>query len=257
MKGKKLNTKVFGRDKRTEFASEMLKSTQGDLGKKIILLPTPSTRDGIHITDTDIRISDIICELHGGEAVFGYGLSEELMKAICEGGAAAYDLSLDEILLEENARLTALGTLSTILNGMTADPDSLRIGILGFGRIGRHLARFLTFHGVSLVIFTSKKDLPEELRSVGVCSVETGYLGEESDLSLLRDLDILINTAPARIITDRAESALVGTKVIELASGNNIPQRLNPIVLPSIPGRMYPESAGRILFKSIVRFLDL
>jgi hypothetical protein len=44
-------------------------------------------------------------------------------------------------------------------------------------------------------------------------------------------------------------------RVIELASGENFPLISGVERLPSIPEKMYPDSAGYLYYKAITRFL--
>jgi dipicolinate synthase subunit A len=251
-----LNIISYGGDRRCAYAAQLLEALPQAPRFKIILLPTPSTKDGIRVTDTNDELLPIFEKREKGDYIFGYGLPTELMKIAKSASASAVDLAKDETLLEENARLTAIGALGKILLGTPAAPDSLNIGIIGFGRIGKHLTRLLTPLGAKLRIFTTRRTMAEELCRVGVFGVHITE-GEGVAGELLSDLDVLINTAPAKILTPDAAAALSGGWVIELASGKNIPDCIAYESMPSIPGRMYPKSAGRALFERILHYISL
>ena len=68
-------------------------------------------------------------------------------------------------------------------------------------------------------------------------------------------LDILINTAPAHILSEDYKESLGGVRIIELASGDNIPPGLNYERMAAIPARMYPKSAGYTVARAILRRL--
>ena len=250
-----MNITVYGKDERTAFAAELLKNELPPFACNIILFPTPTTRDGAHVTDTADELIPIFTSARAGCRIFGYGIPKPLIGIANRLNASVYDLSEDEVLLEENARLTALGTVSKILSAGTADPDALKVGIIGFGRIGKHLTRMLTFHGATLFVFTSKPTLADELRTVGICGVITEVLSDSYGKEILKGLDVLINTAPAKLLTDDMAESLANVKVIELASGSNIPASVKHENMPSVPGRAYPKSAGRILYKRILHCL--
>ena len=163
------------------------------------------------------------------------------------------DPSRDEEYISANANLTAIGTLGRILTEEHAAPCQLSVGIIGSGRIGSHLARYLMFLGARVTVFTSKSELRRDLAMLGVSGVDSCALTDSADR--LRDLDILINTAPAALIPKDASVALTDTRVIDLASGTNIPESIHYESWQSVPAAMYPESAGRELYLSIMRML--
>ena len=161
-------------------------------------------------------------------------------------GCRAIDLEADEIFLEENARLTALGTVGHLLTESSRALYEMKIGILGLGRIGRHLLRYLTLLDAKVVIYSSKAQgkLPEGVEEVTV------RWDVPPDATLFSGLDVLINTAPTPI---RCES--LTARVIDLASGVSIPKSVPHTKLPSLPARLYHESAGFTVYRAILRNL--
>ena len=90
---------------------------------------------------------------------------------------------------------------------------------------------------------------------LGVSGVDSLSIDSSLTSERLSSLDILINTAPARLIGERAAEALSSVRVIELASGDNIPEGINVERLASVPAIMYPASAGAALARSVLRML--
>ena len=156
------------------------------------------------------------------------------------------DLERDEIFLEENARLTALGTVGHLLTEYPRALCEMRVGVLGVGRIGRYLVRYLRFLGAEVVVYSSRaqRDLPEE---VGQVTVDWSTL---PTASLFSGLDILINTAPTPFLREK-----ISADVIDLASGVPIPKSIPHKKLPSLPARLYHESAGFTVYRAILRNL--
>ena len=78
------------------------------------------------------------------------------------------------------------------------------------------------------------------------------------DIGRASDLDVLINTAPARLITKEGAEALTkdGCEIIELASGDNLPRGVAVTRLPSIPDRNFPVSAGKIYAAAVLRHIE-
>ena len=89
-----LNIITYGGDKRCAYAAQLLEASAQVPASKIILLPTPSTKDGIRVTDTNDELLPIFEKLEKGDFIFGYGLPTELVKIAEGAGAVATDLSI-------------------------------------------------------------------------------------------------------------------------------------------------------------------
>ncbi len=221
--------------------------------ERVILLPVPTTRDSLHLCGTDKLISDALGEVGEGDFVIGYGIPTKDTEKIKRKGAVVYDGAYDEQFLVENAEITAIGALGYILTELDRIPSDLKIGIVGYGRIGRALSRLLLFLGAELTVYTSKDLTRVELGSMGVRSARTPEGGEE--LPFARELDLLINTAPTPLSRSVAHLKDSGLRIIELASGNNFEGLSYVERLPSIPDRAYPISAGRAYFHAIQKYM--
>ena len=123
----------------------------------------------------------------------------------------------------------------------------MSVGVVGYGRIGMRLVRWLLPFGCDLTVYTNRHKVALELCESGVSAK---LMSEISDLT---HLDLLINTAPARQID---ESLFHGDlTVIDLASGVSIPKSVPHTKLPSLPARLYHESAGFTVYRAILRNL--
>ena len=214
---------------------------------KIILLPIPTTRDKRTISNTKVYIEQVFDEIYEGVAVSCYGVGDEYIRAMEERGAIVTDLALDEEFLLENAELTALAALGIFLGSTKLSPRDVTVGIVGYGRIGKRLTGLFLFLGASVRVFTTRENIRLELCEFGVASAVSA---EDADLS---GLDILINTAPAPIF--KKESIPDGLRIMELASGDNFAGIPGVEKYPSVPARMFPESAGKAWGRAIERRL--
>jgi D-arabinose 1-dehydrogenase-like Zn-dependent alcohol dehydrogenase len=168
-------------------------------------------------------------------------------------GVRIYDASLDEKFLAENAELTALGTLGYILTSDTKALCERTVGVVGYGRIGKVLLRYLLFFGARVCLYSTKEATRRELCGYGV---RTAPLFSDSGVADFSGVDILINTAPTSLAAAFKNRRVPDSmRVIELASGNNFDGISGVEALPAIPGRMYPKSAGRVYFDGIMRAL--
>ncbi len=241
---------TFGVGKRQQVCSEILKASPcAEKYESIILLPIPSSRDKIHITGTEVPLHDLL-KLKGKKTLIaGYGIPKDFAKAAVMAGFELADVLCEERFLRENAELTAHGTAGIIMTENRNDISDMKIGIIGYGRIGKILSRILLFLGAEAVIYTRRSETILELCGMGI------EAAKPEDISSGADLDILINTAPAKLISEKTadELAEAGTKMIELASGNQLPETKCLQKLPSIPDKMYPVSAGKIYASAILR----
>ena len=261
-----MNIRTYGTDERLGFCREYLYKSGVEREYEIILLPIPSSRGGKLVLDDD-KIEEELCacseascdgvaHVKSGElVVVGYGIPRGLKDRLSDIGALALDVSLDEEFVSENARLTAIGTVGKILSSEIAAPSELSIGIIGYGRIGKRLLNILSLLGASPTVFTANEQARLEFGIMGVKSAPYSALESAEALGRVGKFDIIINTAPVLIIKDEAVEALLETKIIELASGNNFPVGIDALRLPSLPAKMYPKSAGKALRDSILRML--
>lgn len=220
----------------------------------LVILPVPTTKDKKHITNTDILLSDTLCNAERDSIVVGYSLPEFYVSLAKERGSSVLDLSADEEFLCDNAYITAVGALGYILTTIKASPDDICFGVVGYGRIGSRLIRMLLFLGAKVRVYTSKVLNRLELGECGIDCISVS----ESDVGKydFSGIDILINTAP-KDMTQNIKSGNVpeNMRIIELASGDNFNGIDGVEKLPGIPEKMFPESAGRACFSAIRRFL--
>ncbi len=244
---------TFGVGRRQEVCSEILRAS--DATRKyddLILLPIPSSRDKIHITGTEVPLESLLKFKKDGSLIAGYGLPLDFVREAALRGIETIDASADERFLRENAELTAHGTAGLILTKHQDAISDMKIGIIGYGRIGKILSRILLFLGARTVIFTRRRETKLELCTVGIEAAGA------DELERALGLDILINTAPAELVSKELADALCreGCELIDLASGNRLPDCDGLLRLPSIPDKMYPASAGRIYAAAILRAIE-
>ena len=240
---------TFGKGERLKRAAEILgKASALSKYSELVILPIPTTKDGVHLTGCDTALEDIAATVGDGAFVLGYGIPKDLVERLEDAGAVVCDALGDEVFLEENATLTAFGTVGIMLTSAKKSPAELNVGIIGYGRIGRQLLRILLFLGASVRVYTRKNSTRLDLSRLGI----DASLSSDGDYG---GLDYLINTAPERVLGEgEARAAVACGEVIDLASGDNFPEGLPITKLGGIPGLMYPISAGRIYAEAALRY---
>ena len=101
-----MRIKIFGKGERIEVAAELLRKDRS-LGKysEIVILPIPTSRDGVFITGTDTKLSDAAASIGEGSFVLGYGIPRGCVEQMENRGAVVCDALGDEIFLSRNAEL--------------------------------------------------------------------------------------------------------------------------------------------------------
>lgn len=239
---------TFGWGGRLRTCERILQSRQQESKyKTLVLLPVPTSKDKRYITGTDIPLSDVSEAASDDSLVAGYELPEDISRELLARGAAVYDAGADEDFLIENAVLTAHGALGRILCDGARDISGLRIGVVGYGRIGRELVKLFLFLGACVRVFTTTPSTARELCEMGINAT---LISDDTDFSFV---DIIVNTAPAHIFSEADLSESV--KIYDLASGKIFGESKRVVKLASVPEVMYPESAGEIYARYILREL--
>ena len=238
---------TLGSGERLIECSSRLSEIDSEYTDRVIILPIPTTKDNKTIKGTDVSLHEVCNYILPKTLVVGYGIPDEICSEIHTRGGVIYDSALDEGFLLDNAEITAEGVVGTLLCSGKYRLSDMKIGIIGYGRIGRALCRLLLFLGAEIKVFTGRKDV---IRSLGEISVKAeSYLDME-----LSGLDVLINTAPEYLIP--ATVTLPDTLwVIDLASGNYLAGIRGVTKMASIPEQMYPRSAGKLYAEYIKKHL--
>lgn len=248
-----MSIETYGTGERLRVAAAEL--LPNSLGRHLVLLPVPTTRDGIYVTGTEIPLSETLSGVGEGSFVVGYGMPDSYIADVLGRGAFALELSRDEDFLTENAYITAVGALGYILTTDNRTPSDAVYGIVGYGRIGSRLLRLLLFLGARAVVYTTRQKTQLELCECGTRSV---CISDSTDGAFdFSGVDILINTSPRDMSKSFPKGRVPeGMRVIELASGKNFVGVEGVEPLPSLPGRMYPVSAGRAYAAAALKFMN-
>lgn len=158
------------------------------------------------------------------------------------------DLLKDPFYLAENAAITAECAMqfsSPHLKTTLSDAPAL---ILGWGRIGKCLAQRLAALGCSVTVAARKECDRALLYALGYSAVDFPQIPQT-----LKRCRILFNTVPdLPLHSDIIDSWKTGI-AIDLASE---PGMKGNTVIPArgLPGKYAPESSGRLIAKTILRF---
>ncbi len=243
-----MTVEVFGEGRRERACAQRLSELlAGSRFSRALILPIPTSRDGINISGTDTALSTLMSRAHPGALFCSYGAPLGFRAEVEAAGAVLADVADDEIFEKENAELTAECTLSYIMKSHECALRELKIGIVGYGKIGKTLLELFLFHGADVTVFTRKNSTRVALCELGV----SAELTSEADFS---SLDLIVNTAPARLFPTSLIRGFSG-EVIELAPGENFTGARSLVRLPSLPAKMLPKSGGRLYAEAVMRAL--
>lgn len=180
------------------------------------------------------------------------GRSSAGLQALCrDRRLTLFPLLETEEYLAANARETAQGVLTEILNRTDRLLDELTVLVTGFGRCGRELCHLLWLCGAEVWVHSnkgSKKRAAEE--GWNICPFPDPCLAM---------FDLVINTATSPLFDKETLSLLrEDTVLYQVASGSAgfteegaKDPRILP--LPAMPGKHVPQSEGELLFRLLLQ----
>ena len=206
-----------------------------------------------------------------GMQLYGGRLPSAFAAELRGRGLEAVDYYEDETLQIRNAHITAEGAVMTAMELTDRTIYGSRMAVIGYGRIGRMLARMLVGLGAQVTVYARRSDVLAWAEIEG-CAVEmlpasagdTRPARMRALRSLCRGYDVIFNTVPARILgRDEWRDMKRNTLWIELASapGGVDPEAarlsaeqtgLRVVWAPSLPGRYAPTEAGEQIARWIL-----
>lgn len=170
--------------------------------------------------------------------------------------APIYDYADREDFAIKNAVLTAEGAIDLLLRYYEDSLFGAKILILGYGRIGKVLAKDLHALGADVTVAARKRSDLTWIQTAGMKAVDYSF-------KELSDYSILINTVPAKILNaDLIDTLRDDVFLIDLASKpggidfDRARERdLTCIHALGLPGKTAPKAAGRIIKETIIHMI--
>lgn len=206
-----------------------------------LLLPVPSFDQEGKIRGGGL-LEDLLSRLPPTVTVIGGHLQHPAL-----AGYATIDLLQDGWYAAANGALTADCAIRVAGSHLPVTFRALPVLIIGWGRIGKCLAQQLRAMGAEVTVAARKEADRQILQGLGYRTAIPAALQEE-----LEKYRLVFNTAPVPILT---APKLPNCIMIELASKPGI---LAPDVIRALalPGKMVPESAGKLIAETILRRLE-
>lgn len=165
-------------------------------------------------------------------------------------GYQALDLLTDPMYLAKNAAITAdcaLRVAGAELDTVFTDSPAL---VIGWGRIGKCLARLLRGLGAEVTVAARKESDRAMLAALGYSSIDIGEIP-----ALLPRYRLLFNTAPEKVLSGKQLTGCRHCVKIDLASKPGL-EGSDVITARGLPGRYTPESSGKLIAETILRLIE-
>ena len=156
-------------------------------------------------------------------------------------GYTVIDLLKDPLYLSENASITAYCAICLAMSKLPVTLKELPCLVIGWGRIGKCLARLLKAMDAKVTVFARKETDRALLSALGYEAVSA--LDPES-------YRLIFNTAPQLLLPDCPGSALK----IDLASTPGI-TGADVLWARGLPGKDAPQSAGHLMAHRILYYI--
>ncbi|MDR3092245.1 MAG: hypothetical protein LBU36_08700 [Clostridiales bacterium] len=191
-----------------------------------------------------------------GQLFFGGFLREETIRLAEKYGVKYRDLLRREDLAILNAIPTAEGVARLCIENTDATLHEAKILVIGYGRCGKAICGIMRGFGADL---RAAARGAEEAAAARLCGVRPVSLENEE----LARADIIINTAPARVITRRnAKHIRRSALIVDVSSaphgvdyGAAKARGLNVIFTGSLPGSTAPKTTALYNLEGILRVI--
>ncbi len=261
-------------DKRLRFVMDNLsesfsvKCSFPPKGADAVILPLPTTRDGVNVSGTypSMALSDTVEYIDSyanGGAVIVAGMAPESFRTECERKShPCRDMYDSESFAVKNAAITAEGALFSYIKARGGTAKGKKILIFGFGRVAEATADIFASLGAHVTIAARDEAALEKAMVSGYGAVS--LYQRDDKLRALGEADVIINTVPARVVSGYELAAIgEGAYIEELASapygidaGEAGMYGLEVVRLPSLPASYAPRDAARIITDEILQIFD-
>lgn len=232
-------------------------------GARVVVGGIPLLSDNNHLSTPlskqKLSISEVIEKVPQHALFIAGKIPENVIKQFSEKNVKCVDIIEREELAILNAVPSAEGAVHILLQELPTTLMGSRILIVGYGRIGKVLARILQGFGVEVWAAARKYSDIAWIEANGLKPVPIHQLGR-----YVSDMDAIVNTVPSLVITkDILEKTRTDCFLLDLASvpGGIDFQAAEAFGLKTkwalgLPGKIAPLTAGDIIRRTIYNIID-
>jgi len=191
-------------------------------------------------------VEALLADLPKDVVIYGGNLNHPAL-----AGYRTVDFLKDEGYLARNAYITAEAALDVALPYLKVTFRNCPMLVIGWGRIGKCLARLLQALGAEVTVSARRSEQLAMLAALGFQAEHTAHL--EDSLGHYR---LIFNTVPVPVLS-RAQMANCRADCvkIELASVDGMEDG-DVIIARGLPGVHFPESSGALIAKTFLRYFQ-
>jgi len=228
----------------------------------IVIGPIPISSDNVHIntpfSDEIITIDELCLKIKGKKLIAG-SIKPELYQLNDNTEIEIIDLLNREELAVLNAISTAEGAIQIAMDETIKTIHGSNILILGFGRIGKVLAKMLEGIGANIYCEATKNVDLAWIKAYGYNPVHENELNKS-----LSKYDIIMNTVPAMILDEKKlKKVNKDCLIIDLASKPGGVDRvaakkleIKTIWALSLPGKVAPLTSAEFIKDTIYNIFE-
>lgn len=230
-------------------------------GTDIVIGPIPISSDNVHIntpfSDSKVTLEELALNIKGKRLIAG-SIKQELYQ-LDSNDIETIDLLNREELAVLNAISTSEGAIQVAMEETIRTIHGSNILILGFGRIGKVLAKMLEGIGANVYCEARKNVDLAWIKAYGYNPVHQNELDKE-----LSKYDIIMNTVPSMILDDKKlEKVRKDCLIIDLASNPGGVDRIaaktkgiKTIWALSLPGKVAPLTSAEYIKDTIYNIFE-
>lgn len=226
---------------------------------EVVIAPMSSTDEEGFLKatfgDRRVKLDENFFDLMETDSLFLIGIARPAIKElIIERGIKCVELArLDEVAIL-NAIPTAEGVLKIAIEETDYTIYGSKTLVFGLGKVGLTLAWRLKALGAESYAVTRDRAAQARGKDLGIKMLSYDTIND-----YLKDMDIIFNTVPTRIITEKEIACLKNdTLIIDLASspgGTDFEaarrRGIKALLALGLPGKVAPLTAGKILAEVI------
>ena len=161
------------------------------------------------------------------------------------------DFLKDEAYLAHNARITAEAALDVALPCLPVTVRNCPVLIIGWGRIGKCLARLLQTMGADVTVAARTESDRAMLSALDYRVTDTEGFGEN-----LKAFRLICNTVPHPVLSrEQCGYCRDDCILIDLASRQGIDHE-DAIIARGLPGIHFPESSGILIAQTFLKYYN-
>ena len=228
----------------------------------IIIGPIPfsSNKNEINMlfSNEKLEVEEFFNKITANKVVIAGSISEDYVKKAEANGAKVIDILKREELAVLNAISTAEGTINIAIQETTRTLHGSNVLVMGFGRVGKVLAKMLDGIGANVYCEARKNVDLAWVKAYGYHPIHLNDLDEH-----LGKFDIIINTIPFIVLDDKKLDLIKqNCLIIDIASNPGGVDKnaakakgIKSIWALSLPGKVAPVTSAEFIKDTIYNIM--